>query len=80
MLDPGLAEKARDDVFFASWVSPDSSMEELMAVKPLELASSQRLNWKYLIYDGLAHKVTSDGEVDEIYSRINDHRKKNHRP
>ena len=78
MLPEHLAEQARDDVFFASWVSPDSSMEELMAVKPLELASSQRLKWKYLIYDGLVHKVSSDDEVHEIYDRINDKRRVNH--
>jgi hypothetical protein len=79
MLDESMAEQARDEVFFAPWVSPASSMEELMAVKPLELASSQRLKWKYLIYDGLVHKVSSDDEVHEMYDRINDQRRRNHR-
>jgi hypothetical protein len=71
MLDPHDAEQARDDVFFADWVNPKCSMEELMAVKPRELASSPKLKWKYLIYGGKAHKVSSDEEVDELFRRIN---------
>jgi hypothetical protein len=53
-------------------------MEELMAVKPLELASTKQLAWKYLIYDGLVHPVSSVDEVEEIYSRLNDKRANNH--
>ncbi len=78
ILSDDMAEKARDDVFFAPWVSPQSSMEELMAVRPLELAASERLSWKYLIYDGLVYKVSSEQEVDEIYNRLNDKRRHNH--
>nr|MBX2805737.1 hypothetical protein [Hyphomicrobiales bacterium] len=71
MLHPHQAEQARDDVFFADWVNPQCSMEELMAVKPRELASSPKLKWKYLIYGGKAHKVSSDEEVEELFRRIN---------
>lgn len=71
-------EHALDEVFFAPWVSRRSSMEELMAVKPLELASTKRLAWKYLIYDGLVHPVSSVDEVEEIYGRLNDKRSNNH--
>ncbi|WP_125461855.1 MULTISPECIES: hypothetical protein [Rhodomicrobium] len=78
LLSEDRAEAARDDVFFAPWVSPRSSMEELMAVKPLELASSERLKWKYLIYDGLVYQVSTEQEVGEIYDRINDNRRANH--
>lgn len=74
------AEQARNDVFFADWVSPQSSMEELMAVKPRELAASPRLKWKYLIYGGEAHRVSSDEEVDELFRRINVERASMHRP
>jgi hypothetical protein len=66
-----IAEQARDDVLFAPWASPASSMEDLMAVKPLELASSPRLKWKYLIYGGQAHKVTSDDDVSALFEKIN---------
>ncbi len=71
MLSPAYAERAIDEVFFADWVNPQSSMEELMAVKPRELAASPRLKWKYLIYGGKAHKVSSDEEVEELFRRIN---------
>ena len=71
MLSPDLADQARDDVFFAPWVTPQSSMEELMAVKPLELASSAKLKWKYFIYGGQAHRVCSDEEVCDLFDRIN---------
>lgn len=71
LLDAEQAEKARNDVFFAPWVSEDSSMEELMAVKPRELAGTSRLKWKYLIYGGEVHKVSTDAEVNEIYDRVN---------
>lgn len=78
LLSEDMAETARDDVFFAPWVSPRSSMEQLMAVKPLELAATPRLKWKYLIFDGLVYEVSSDEEVEEIYGRINDKRRTNH--
>ncbi len=75
-----IAHDARDDVFFASWLNPKCTMENLMAVKPSELASSPKLKWKYLIYGGEAHKVTSDAEVNEIFERINADRKTWHKP
>jgi hypothetical protein len=80
LLDPELAEQAREDVFFAPWVDQQCSMEKLMAVKPRELAASSRLKWKYLIYGGQAHKVSCDEEVNEIFERINADRKTWHNP
>jgi hypothetical protein len=73
-------EQAKQDVFFAPWVDRTCSMESLMAVKPRELASSPNLKWKYLIYGGQAHKVSSDEEVNEIFKQINEERKGWHRP
>lgn len=80
MLPPHLAEQARDDVFFAPWVEPKSSMEMLMAVKPRELAASPALNWKYLIYGGKVHKVSSEAEANELFDRINIERGKSIKP
>lgn len=80
MLPPHLAEQARDDVFFAPWVDPKCSMEMLMAVKPLELAASRALQWKYLIYGGKVHKVSSEAEVNALFDRINIERGKSVRP
>jgi hypothetical protein len=65
------AEQACSEVFFAPWVSTQSSMEELMAVKPLDLASSSKLKWKYLIYGGLVHKVANDDDVHRLFEKIN---------
>jgi hypothetical protein len=42
-----------------------------MAVRPLELASSPRLKWKYLIYGVQVHKVTSDDDVSALFDKIN---------
>lgn len=74
------AGQAHEDVYFAPWVSGQSSMESLMAVKPRELAASPKLKWKYLIYGGKAHKVSSDEEVNEIFKKINEDRKTWHNP
>lgn len=71
LLPVDVAEQARDDVLFAPWATPRSSMEDLMAVKPLELASSPRLKWKYFIYGGMVHKVSSDDDVHHLFDKIN---------
>ena len=37
----------------------------------LELASTPRLKWKFLIYGGLVHKVSSDDDVAALFDKIN---------
>ena len=71
LMHPDAAGEAINDVLFAPWASQQSTMEDLMAVKPIELASSPRLKWKYLIYGGMVHKVASDEEVGTLFDRIN---------
>jgi hypothetical protein len=71
LLTPDDGVKAATEVLFAPWASPKSTMEDLMAVKPIELASTDRLKWKYLIYGGLVHKVSSDDDVGMIFDKIN---------
>lgn len=71
LLSPRLAEKARDDVLFADWITPESSMEDIMSVKPSELAATPRLQWKYLIYGGMVHKVASKPEVIAFFDAVN---------
>ena len=80
LMTPGEAMDAHADVFFAPWVNQQSSMESLMAVKPRELAASPKLAWKYLIYGGKAHKVSSEEEVHEIFEQINKDRKNWYKP
>lgn len=71
LLSPELVEKAHRDVFFAPWVDLNTSMEELMAVKPSEIAGSAQLKWKYLIYGGMVHKVSTEQEVNDFYDSVN---------
>jgi hypothetical protein len=71
LLPPEAAQEALSEVLFAPWASNQSTMEDLMAVKPIDLASSQRLKWKYMIYGGLVHKVGSDEEVGTLFDKIN---------
>lgn len=71
LLTPDDGVKAATEVLFAPWASPQSTMEDLMAVKPIELASTDRLKWKYLIYGGLVHKVSSDQDVGALFDKIN---------
>jgi hypothetical protein len=70
-LHPDSAVDAIGEVLFAPWATPHSTMEDLMAVKPLELASTDRLKWKYFIYGGLVHKVSGDDEVGALFDKIN---------
>ncbi len=80
LLPTHLAERARDDVLFAPWIDPQCSMEKLMAVRPLELAASPLLQWKFLIYGGKVHKVSSEEEVNILFDQINTERGKTIRP
>ncbi len=65
-----LAEQAWRDVVFAPWVDHDTTMEDLMGVRPLELARTDRLAWKYLVYGGQVHRVDSIDDVDALLKRI----------
>jgi hypothetical protein len=75
LLNGSKAEEAWNDVFFANWVTPETSMEELIAVKPAELADSPKLQWKYLIFGGLVYRVRSTEEADELMRRFEAQRK-----
>lgn len=65
-----IAEEVWRDVIFADWIGHDTTMEDLMGVRPIELANSDRLAWKYLIYGGEVHKVERTDEVDALLVRI----------
>jgi hypothetical protein len=65
------AAQAMEEVLFAPWANATSSMEDLMSVKPLELAGTPRLKWKYFIYGGMVHKVNSDDDVGALFDEIN---------
>jgi hypothetical protein len=63
-------DKAWNDVFFADWVTPDTSMEELIAVRPVELARTPKLAWKYLIFDGRVYRVRNNHEADLLLTQF----------
>ena len=65
-----MAEQAWRSVTFASWAKEHTTMEDLMGLRPLELAQTDRLAWKYLIYGGLVHRVDSTEQVDALIKRI----------
>jgi len=68
---PGdLAEQVWHDVIFADWIGPNTTMEDLMGVRPIELARSDRLSWKYMIYGGMVHRVETTDRVDTLMARI----------
>jgi hypothetical protein len=65
-----MAEEAWRSVTFAPWVEENTTMEDLMGVRPLELAQTDRLSWKYLVYGGMVHRVDSTEQVDVLIERI----------
>ncbi|RIA47555.1 hypothetical protein [Dichotomicrobium thermohalophilum] len=65
-----MAEEAWRNVVFAPWVDDKTTMEDLMGVRPLELAKTDQLGWKYLVYGGMVHRVDSTEQVDALLKRI----------
>jgi hypothetical protein len=70
MIDKGMAESAWSDVIFSKQIDAATSMKRLMAVKPSELAETPRLKWKYLIHQGMVHKVASNDDVNAFFEKI----------
>jgi hypothetical protein len=76
-IDGDLAERIWPDVLLAPWVNHDTTMEDLMGVRPIELAQSDKLAWKYLIYGGEVHPVADNDTVDALLERIrNEHKER----
>jgi len=69
-IEADLAERIWPEVLFAPWVKHDTTMEDLMGVRPIELAQSDRLAWKYLIYGGQVYPVERNENVDALLARI----------
>ncbi|MFC1919607.1 hypothetical protein ACFLWX_02310 [Chloroflexota bacterium] len=58
-------EKVRD-VIFNDEVSSDDSEEVLLSTTPADLASSDKLTWKYIVKDGVVWEVGNGNDVDLI--------------
>lgn len=65
-----IAHTAWHDVLFSSAINGETSMRQLMAVKPRELASTPKLKWKYLINQGKVYKIDSHDDVNALFNEI----------
>lgn len=70
MIDRADAEKAWNDVLFSDYLTNETSMKKLMAVKPRELAESPKLKWKYLIHQGMVHKIENNHDVNTFFAGV----------
>ncbi len=70
MIGRDIAETAWNDVLFSDHVNGETSMKQLMAVKPSELAETPKLKWKYLIHEGMVHRIESNDDVNAFFDRI----------
>ena len=61
-----LSASAIDKVLFRSDLGQDSADSELLSVTPEDLASSDKLSWKYVIKNGMVYKVESARQGREI--------------
>lgn len=70
LISAEVADRAWRDVIFAPWIKDHTTMEDLMGVRPVELAQTDRLAWKYLVYGGMVHRVESTEQADALLKRI----------
>ena len=54
------------DVIFNPEVGQDDSEEALLSTTPADLASNDKLTWKYIVKDGIVWEVSSRDDVDSI--------------
>lgn len=54
------------DVIYNPEVSQDDSEEALLSTTPADLASNDKLTWKYIVKDGIVWEVSSRDDVDAI--------------
>ncbi len=64
------AQEAWRSVVFAPWIGEQTTMEDLMGVRPVELAQTDQLAWKYLVFGGMVHRLDSTDHVDTLLKRI----------
>lgn len=64
------AETAWNDVLFSNKIDGSTSMRQLLAVKPHDLATTPKLKWKYLINQGKVFKIDSYEDVNALFTEI----------
>ena len=63
-----VSQKLRDVVFNPE-VRHDDSEEALLSTTPADLASSDKLTWKYIVKDGNVWEVNDQNEVDSVLGK-----------
>lgn len=60
-------DKSRlQDVMFNPRLVGEVTEDDLLSTTPADLASSDKLSWKYIIKDGIVWEVSSEDEVSSI--------------
>jgi hypothetical protein len=54
------------DVIYNPEISQDDSEEALLSTTPADLASSDKLTWKYIVKDGVVWEVKDQEDVDAV--------------
>jgi hypothetical protein len=57
------------DVIFNPEVRHDDSEEALLSTTPADLASSDKLTWKYIVKDGNVWEVSDQNDVDSVLGK-----------
>ncbi len=58
-----------NDVIFNPEVSRNDSEEVLLSTTPADLASSDKLTWKYIVKDGYVWEVNGQNDVDSVLGK-----------
>ena len=62
-----LPEEALKQVLFRPGLHPDAPPQEILATSPEDLATTDRLTWKYAIKGGRVYEVGSYGQVRNVF-------------
>lgn len=61
--------EAIQQVLFRQGLTPDATPQEILATSPEDLATTDRLTWKYAIRGGRVYQVTSYDDVRDLFRR-----------
>ncbi len=58
------------EIFFNPRFDGKVTEDDLLSTTPADIARSEKLNWKYLIKDGIVFEVSSEEEVNKVLQTI----------
>jgi hypothetical protein len=67
---PGSWKMLGDDARLTAGLFQDLLNDELYAITPEDLAQTEKLEWLYLIKDGIVHKVSSYADVMKLVQKL----------